>query len=450
MDIVQVTYQHPSASMPLLVPVLVLPNTPEHVADKNISDNSAKDLPWLMASEAHDDIAILCGGGASLKTHKKEIIQLKKAGGTIFGLNGAAKWLVKKGIDVDIQTVLDAKKETATLVEPKAKRHIFSSQCHNDTVDAVNPTIFHLNNIDIEKLLPEERVKKGGYVLIGGGVSVGITTMVLAYAMGYRELHLFGYDSCNKDGNTHVYPQDMNQFIPIVSVEWGKKTYSASMPMKIQAEAFPRFAAELKRGGCEIELYGEGLLQAMYGEPPATEQQKYKLMWSDKRYRTTAPGEDIADTFIDIVKPTGTVIDFGCGTGRGAKAISEKTDCQLVLIDFADNCRDKEVAYLPFIEWDLTKPCPASSDYGYCTDVMEHIPTKDVDAVISNITNAAQKVFFQISTVDDYFGNEVGYPLHLTVKPYSWWVEKFNSLGCEIIWSQEQDIASLFYVTKRK
>ena len=49
MNIVQVTYQHPDATIPLLVPVLVLPNTPEDVANKNISEISAKDLTWLTA-----------------------------------------------------------------------------------------------------------------------------------------------------------------------------------------------------------------------------------------------------------------------------------------------------------------------------------------------------------------------------------------------------------------
>lgn len=450
MNIVQVTYQHPDATIPLLVPVLVLPNTPEDVANKNISENSAKDLPWLMASKAHDGVAILCGGGASIKRSVGDITRLKNAGGKLFGLNGAAKWLVKEGFEVDYQAILDAKQESSTLIEPNVKEHLFASQCHPDTIDAASPTLFHMNNIGMEELLPPEKVKQGGYVLIGGGVCVGITAMVLAYAMGYREIHLFGYDSCNEDGATHAYPQDMNLFIPTVDVEWGDKTYSASMPMKIQAEAFPRFAAELQRAGCTLELYGEGLLQAMYGEPPANERQKYKLMWSDKRYRSVAPGESVADKFIEIAKPTGTVIDFGCGTGRGAKAISDETDCQLVLMDFADNCRDEEVAYLPFIEWDLTKPCPTSSEYGFCTDVMEHIPPSDVDAVINNVLASSPNVFFQISTVDDVFGGDVGYPLHLTVEPYGWWMNKFMKLGYSVTWSEEQANAALFYVTRKE
>ena len=34
-------------------------------------------------------------------------------------------------------------------------------------------------------------IEAGGYTLVGGGVSVGITALTLAYAMGFRKLHLF-------------------------------------------------------------------------------------------------------------------------------------------------------------------------------------------------------------------------------------------------------------------
>ena len=372
----------------------------------------------------------------------------RDSGGAIFGLNGAAKWLIKEGFEVDYQVILDAKQESSGLVEPLAAKHLFASQCHPDTVKSVFPTLFHMNNTDIEDLFPEARVANGGYALIGGGVSVGITSMVLAYAMGYREIHLFGYDSSNESGETHAYPQDMNQFIPVIDVKWGDKVYCASMPMKIQAEAFPKFATELQREGCSFKLYGQGLLQAMWGEPPATEQQKYKKVWSEPRYREDAPGEQVAETFIEIAKPEGSVIDFGCGTGRGAKVISEKTNCNVILIDFADNCRDSNVVHLPFVEWDLTQPVPIYSEFGFCTDVMEHIQTKDVEKVINNILTSANKVFFQISTVDDNMGDLVGFPLHLTVKPHSWWKALFISLGYKVEWEQFHKVASLFYVTR--
>ena len=78
---------------------------------------------------------------------------------------------------------------------------------------------------------------------------------------------------------------------------------------------------------------------------------------------------------------------------------------------------------------------------------MEHIPTNDVSTVIFNIMNSADKVFFQISTIDDVMGAAINEPLHLTVKPYEWWRSKFISSGYHIEWADEQESAVLFYVT---
>jgi hypothetical protein len=44
-------------------------------------------------------------------------------------------------------------------------------------------------------------------------------------------------------------------------------------------------------------------------------------------------------------------------------------------------------------------------------------------------------------------GELVGHKLHLTVRPYSWWLKKFNDRGCVIHWSKETDGYCMFYVT---
>ena len=124
-NIVQIKHQNKDASIPLIIPVLVLPNTSEEVIDEHIKVNSRKDLKWLESSDAHDGLAILCGGGPSIKGFKDEIRRLKDSGGTVFGCNGAATWLIENGIDVDIQTIIDAKLESAQLVENRAKAHIW-------------------------------------------------------------------------------------------------------------------------------------------------------------------------------------------------------------------------------------------------------------------------------------------------------------------------------------
>jgi SAM-dependent methyltransferase len=414
----------------------------------HIEANCQLDIPWLAQVEPHDGVAIICGGGPSLEDTTDAIGRLQAKGGTIFGLNGASVWLSVRGYHVDYQVIIDAKQETSCLVDHDAEQRVFCSVVHPDTARYAD-MIFHLDKDGTEDLLPPERVEAGGYALVGGGVSVGITTLCLAYMMGFRTLHLFGYDSSDRAGFTHAYPQRMNEFIPKIDIRWAGEMYRCSMPMKLQAEAFHNFARKLKDAGCEVSVYGTGLLPAMWHQPPMTEREKYQLLWADDRYRVLAPGEDIVQTFLDVAKPEGSVIDFGCGTGRAALKIREVTGA-VTLMDFVDNCRDESVAHLPFVHHDLTQPVPhgISAPYGYCTDMMEHIPTTDVPKVIDNIMAAAARVFFQISTVPDGFGSSIGQVLHVTVKPHSWWRERFSEY--RIDWQEEGEISSCFFVSNDK
>jgi hypothetical protein len=63
---------------------------------------------------------------------------------------------------------------------------------------------------------------------------------------------------------------------------------------------------------------------------------------------------------------------------------------------------------LPFLEWDLSLPCPLRAPYGYCCDVMEHIPPDQVDAVLSNIKDSAETVVFRIEYEPDVMGKLIG------------------------------------------
>ena len=74
--------------------------------------------------------------------------------------------------------------------------------------------------------------------------------------------------------------------------------------------------------------------------------------------------------------------------------------------------------------------------------------TEDVDKVLNNIIDGAQSVFFRISTTPDVMGEKyLRTPLHLTVKPYSWWAKKFIELDCTILHSEDLGNAVDFYVT---
>lgn len=171
----------------------------------------------------------------------------------------------------------------------------------------------------------------------------------------------------------------------------------------------------------------------------------YEKVWEHKEYRNFSPGEFFAQNFVEVANPDSTIIDFGCGSGKGTYALQTLSGQHVIGLDWAENANGEDVE---FIVHDLTKPSPVKAEYGFCTDVMEHIAPEDVDKVLGNILVAAKRVFFSISTVPDHFGVLVGEPLHLTVENFDWWKHKFEEdHHCRIIWSSDMDNNALFYVT---
>ena len=185
------------------------------------------------------------------------------------------------------------------------------------------------------------------------------------------------------------------------------------------------------------------------GSAKTLEQQKYERMWNIDAYRVLSPGEELAQLFLSQAKPLkdSTCIDFGCGTGRGGLMIALFGNMIVTLLDFAENALDEEVKNatvtqpnrISWMQADLNKPIPVAASYGYCTDVMEHIPPEEVDTVLENILRSANHVFFQISCQEDRCGAMIGEELHLSIQTYNWWVKKFREHNAVIHWSREDD-----------
>jgi len=183
------------------------------------------------------------------------------------------------------------------------------------------------------------------------------------------------------------------------------------------------------------------------------EVEKYQQVWEHEAYRQCAPGEYNVDHFIQLAKPrsTDTVTDYGCGTGRAALKLSAYAKVRM--LDFTNNSLDPLVKdslddNLTLEQHDLINPVSGPiSKFGYCTDVMEHIQPEHVEQVLRNIVTSSRHVYFQISCVPDVMGALIGEQLHLTVQPYSWWLEQFNKLQCHIHFSHDSTDSCVFYVS---
>lgn len=446
--------------MEVLQTFVVECNTSDETIRNNIAENSKRHLPWVKTEEEHDGHAVIVGSGPSLVDTLPEIKRRKALGQTIFALNGSAKFLKENGVQVDYTVMVDAREENLRFVG-WADHYLLSSQCAPVVVSAVaeDVTLWHpVTNGMEDAIYPADK----DYALIGGGTTVGLSSLCLVYALGYRKMHLFGYDSSHRDKAGHAFEQSLNKNDSLCFVTVDGIRYRASLAMAKQAELFPILSNELIDRGCVITVDGDGLLPAIVRRQEdipevdfevTNERSKYEKMWTFSNYREVAPGQSVAALFCLCANPKreDTVIDFGAGTGRGALRIHELRGCKVAMLDFAENCLDPEVREalserFIFQQADLTQPLPITAKFGFCTDVMEHIPPQDVNAVLKNIFAAAKNVFFQISTVPDHMGALIGHPLHLTVQPAEWWREKLSSYG-EVSWSSDHADAPVFYVT---
>jgi len=184
------------------------------------------------------------------------------------------------------------------------------------------------------------------------------------------------------------------------------------------------------------------------------ERMLYEEVWGIPGYGDFSPGEQYLPAFLDMlaIQPVVaapprdcTVLDAGCGSGKGALAL-QQAGFTVTCLDITDEGLLPEAERFPFIESPLWEPLAPTHDYVYCTDVLEHIPPQFTMLVVQRLREAATcGVFLSISLVPDQFGVFLGQPLHQTVQPYSWWLENLSTLG-EVIESRDLGITGLYFL----
>jgi len=412
-------------------------NTPADVIRAQFVRNVERDVPWLERGEPKERPLAIVAGGPSLKDRWDEI---KTLDADVMALNGAYQFLLDRWITPDYFMLLDARPENVEFVRQTSDdtMHLIAAQCHPDVFDALsgdNVTLY-LTTLDYAREATAH-IDKPKTLIAGSVGTVGFKALCMAYALGYRELHLFGYDSSYAESH-HAFPQALNDGANTIDVHLSDGRKFITTPSYAhQASEFPWFASGMVRHyGMDIQLHCAGLLPALVeiankeGEIPLEEREraKYVTMWNSPMYRKMAPGEDYVSLAIDALgmEPGDTVIDFGCGTGRGAQALQDR-GMQVTAVDFAPNCLDAGIT-VPFVQgclWDLPD---IRADWGYCTDVMEHIPTEKVGDVLRNIAERVKGCFFVIATRDDSLGWIAGKKLHLSVLTADQWRQLMGGL----------------------
>lgn len=241
-------------------------NTGDAGLFSNVFTNARRGLPEVDSFAPTDQPAVVCGGGPSLADTLELVREMKERGARIFALNNAAKYLFLNGIIPDVHIILDARIENLSFIEKRwAGEILLCSQCHPAMFDKCSEIgypvrIWHPVIEGIAEHIPTENP-----LLIGGGLTVGLSGLCLIYTLGHRNFHLFGYDSCHSEAKSHAYEQDIEK-PDMVRVAVANRVFNCSLMMAGQASSFQQVSGMLVDLGCEITLHGDGLIQHMIAE----------------------------------------------------------------------------------------------------------------------------------------------------------------------------------------
>ncbi len=206
-------------------------------------------------------------------------------------------------------------------------------------------------------------------------------------------------------------------------------------------------------------LTGDRAIREQRGTPPLVsthrrEREKYEKVWTFDRYRDFSPGLEAAKR-LQLVRhlhdhQVRSVLDAGCGSGKLMRWLmtDHAEDFAVHGFDISANCLDSwfddlkhEVLTVGCL-WDAAD-FAVHYDAIICTDVLEHIPTKHIPAVLANFRRCANNLcFLSIALFADQFGPElIQEPLHLTVNPPQWWLQQLTDADLKVLWTKQDSDA---------
>ena len=129
-------------------------------------------------------------------------------------------------------------------------------------------------------------------------------------------------------------------------------------------------------------------------------------------------GDKWADQVVTIAAGVGaaSVLDYGCGQGSLKREL-ERLNPRLRVSEYDPAIPGKDGE-------------PPFADLVVCTDVLEHVEEKFVDAVLMHLATLARRaVFVVVSTVPTEKTLSAGRQAHITLKPEKWWLYRASAAG---------------------
>ena len=172
------------------------------------------------------------------------------------------------------------------------------------------------------------------------------------------------------------------------------------------------------------------------------EQKKYEALYVGDKYRNKyKPGINfINQNKLNINNKSvalKSLIEFGSGEGHVIKYFRDKgVDC------YGTDIAGNSLSYPELDEYRYIMDLGELQDFDkefefiFSCDVFEHLPTESIDNLLENMKRAAPKgrAVVRIALYLDARGqHDITKALHLTVKPSTWWLDKFKEHSIEVL-----------------
>jgi uncharacterized Rossmann fold enzyme len=184
----------------------------------------------------------------------------------VFSVSGAHDFLVRRHIVPDFHIECDPRAhKAANLNNPQqGTKYYIASCCHPALIDKLKDcdiSLWHLCNGQASFRIMEEIETEKDQFLVTGGGSVGLRSISLAYALGYRKFSIYGMDCSFASADWQWAGPHKGKKQQTIEVRCGDKSFITSPVLVTYSRHF--FDTMQRATGATFTLYGDGLLQEM-------------------------------------------------------------------------------------------------------------------------------------------------------------------------------------------
>ena len=235
-----------------------LANTVEDI-DRNIESALQRHyipLPGLVGTKR--GAVSIVGSGPSLKKNWRKMVAMKHE---IIACNAACQFLLERGVVPQYMFCFDADPLMLEFITPHPDiTYLMGSRCPPAAFDMLKDcrvVVWHAGGDEnIEKLLNKHNKAEP---MVSGGTAAVTRSMLLAQAMGWQDIHLWGCDSSYSEGDTHIRKSTTDEKGMQVMVNG--KAFWASPWMCQQAEDFKLLSNPLRDiYNVNLHVHGDGLI----------------------------------------------------------------------------------------------------------------------------------------------------------------------------------------------